>query len=338
VKPWGRPGWLAGVAAAGLLDAAVVAAFLGAGVDRARALELLGAHTLLAAAAAAFVVEARRPPPGRDRRVLGVGAFSLALFVPAAGAAGLCAAFAASAGERAGKAREPWLRLHVDPSTGRTSGRARRAANPVAIAAVLANRTPEHARRRFEAMLRTADLPPRVAVRLLKSAIKDPSEEVRLFAFSRLERLRTDLERALEGFRRALDIADDDATREHLRLRLAETHWEFAYLGLAEGAVLEHALDRAVEQASESKRVGRNPAAASFLLGRILLFRRDTEGAALELERASRLGYPMTKVLPYLAECAFEARAFAAVRSYLRQLERATGGHAPLARVREFWR
>ena len=338
MKPGGSPGWLAGVAAAGLLDAAVVAGLRGSGLDWPRAMRLLGAHALLAAAAAVFVVAAIRPGPGRDRRVLGLGAFVLALFVPALGAAGLWVGLVGSTAANAGKDREPWSRLRVEPSTGRTPAGARRAANPVAIAAVLANRTPEHARRRFEAMLRTVDLPPRVAVRLLQSALKDPSEEVRLFAFSRLERLRTDLEQALEGFRRALEAADDDATREHLRLRLAETHWEFAYLGLAEGAVLEHALESAVQQASESKRVGRNPAAASFLLGRVLLFRRDTHGAAVEFERASGLGYPMTKVLPYLAECAFEARAFPAVRSYLRQLERSTGGHAPLARVREFWR
>ena len=268
----------------------------------------------------------------------GLAALSLSFFVPALGAFGLWAAFAASSTASAAKGREPWSRLHVDPSIERTPHRARRAANPVAIAAVLANRTPEHARRRFEAMLRTADLPPRAAVRLLKSALKDPSEEVRLFAFSRLE---TPARRPRTGprgaSRRALDTADDDATREHLRLRLAETHWEFAYLGLAEGAVLEHALERAVEHASESKRFGKN-ATASFLLGRILLFRRETEGATVELERAGHLGYPMTKILPYLAECAFEDRSFAAVRSYLRQLERSTGGHAPLARVREFWR
>jgi hypothetical protein len=338
VKPRPSRAWLAGVAAAGLLDAAVVAGLLVAGVDRSRALGLLGAHAVLAMAATVFVIAAVRPAPGRERRIVGVSALSLALFVPALGVAAVWAAYVASTRGRDGRDREPWAQLHVEPSTGRTPARIRHAANPVAIAAVLANRTPEHARRRFEALLRTADLPPRVAVRLLKSALKDPSEEVRLFAFSRLERHRTDLEQALEGFRRALDAAADDATREHLRLRVAETHWEFAYLGLAEGAVLEHALDRAVEQAAESKRVGRNPAAASFLLGRILLFRRDTTGAAVELERASRLGYPMTKVLPYLAECAFEARAFSAVRSYLRQLERMTGGHAPLARVREFWR
>jgi tetratricopeptide (TPR) repeat protein len=337
VKSHGASGWLVALAAAGLLDVAVVAGLLAAGGDRARAMLLLGGHAVLAATAALLVVAAVRPPPGRDRLVLGLSTLPLALFVPAVGGIGLWLAFAGSATRGGARNREPWSRLHVDPAVERTPRRARRAANPVAIAAILADRGATQAGRRFEALLRTADMPPRVAVRLLKSALKDPSEEVRLFAFSRLERLRADLEHALEGFRRALDVADDDATRAHLRLRLAETNWEFAYLGLAEGAVLEHALDRAVENASESKRLAKNPT-ASFLLGRILLFRRETDAAAVELERASRLGYPMAKVLPYLAECAFEARSFGSVRSYLRQLERSTQGHAPLARVREFWR
>jgi hypothetical protein len=338
VSPRAPRGWAIGLFGVGVVDGVDVGMLLSSADDGARVAALLAGHAVLAAVAAVLLSAAVRPGSRPEAWGVLAAASSLAFFVPALGAIGLWTALGLSSRRAASRGREPWARLRVDPESMRMSLRTRREVNAPAIAAVLADRSPEHASRRFDAMLRVADLPPRVAVRLLRSALRDPAEEVRLLAFSRVERLRVDLEHALETFRRGLESAEDDATRGHLRLRLAETHWEFAYLGLAEGAVLEHALDAAIEHASESKRVGRNPAAASFLLGRILLFRRAAAAAVVEFERASRLGYPMAKVLPYLAECSFEARSFVGVRSHLRQLERVSHGHAPLARVREFWR
>ncbi len=329
------PRWaLAGL---GVLDAVDLAALLASQGNTAREVVLVTWHGGLAMGFAVAMLGGARQATRSEAWGIAATAFWLALFVPILGAIGLAAALDASI---AAGSREPdvWARLRVDPDRLRPHARSGDDSSITAVAGALADRRPGQATKRFEASLRVAELPPRVAVRLLRSALKDPSEEVRLFAFGRIERMRADLERALEGFRSALASAEDDAAREHLRLRLAETHWEFAYLGLAEGAVLEHALESAVAEATESQRVGRNPAAASFLLGRILLLRRDIDGAVVEFERASRLGYPMTKVLSYLAECAFEARAFERVRGYLRELGQIGHGHAPLARLRRFWR
>jgi polysaccharide biosynthesis protein PelE len=333
-----RGSWGIGLLGVGALDGVDFGMLLTSADDGARVSALLIGHALLAAGSAAMLSAASRPGSRRDAWAIAVAAGSLAFFVPVLAAVGLFVALGLASREPGSRGRESWARLSVDPERMRISLRPRRDVSASAIAVVLADRAPEHAARRFEAILRSAELPPRAGVRLLRSALRDPAEEVRLFAFSRLERMRVDLDQALETFRHRLEAAEDDATRAHLRCRLAETHWELAYLGLAEGAVLEHALDAAVEHARESCRVGKNPAAASFLLGRVLLFRHQTDAAVVELQRACRLGYPMARVLPYLAECAFEARSFGAVRAHLQQLERISRGHAPLALVRELWR
>jgi polysaccharide biosynthesis protein PelE len=331
-------GWGVGLLGVGVLDGVDLGMLLTSADDGPRVSVLLMVRALLAAGSAAMLTAASRPRSRREAWAIAVAGASLAFFVPVLGAFGLFVAVGLASREAGSRGREAWTRLSVDPERMRIPLRPRRDVSASAIAAVLADRAPEHAARRFEAILRSADLPPRVGIRLLKSALRDPAEEVRLFAFSRIERLRADLDHALETFRQGLEAAEDDAARAHLRLRLAETHWELAYLGLAEGAVLEHALDAAVENARESCRVGKNPAAACFLLGRVLLFRRQTDAAVVELQRACRLGYAMAKVLPYLAECAFEARSFGAVRVHLEQLERISRGHAPLALVRQMWR
>jgi polysaccharide biosynthesis protein PelE len=332
-RSWG----LAGLAAASALDTAVVLALLTPTVDRALLAEVLVGHAVLAVAAATMLALAVAPTARRDVYALAATGFALTFFLPV-GAIGLFAALRFSSLAVRSRDDEPWLRLPIDLDPTDWRPRGLQDTSAAAVAAVLADRTVEYADRRFAAVLRIAHLPRRAGVQLLKRALKDPSEEVRLFAFSRIERMRDELERALKGFRTSLDESKDDDAREHLHLRLAETFWEFVYLGLAEGAVAEHALSSALRHADESKRLGKRAAAASFLSGRILLHRLDTEAATAAFERAAHLGYPGRRVLPYLAECAFHARSFGQVRAYLRRLEELSHGHAPLPRVREFWR
>jgi tetratricopeptide (TPR) repeat protein len=328
--------WLAALVAASTVDGCCLATLLALPDRGGPAGAVLVFHAGLAMYSAAILVAWLSPRTARESFALAAFAMALVFFIPAIGPVGLYAVVRLSS-SGADRTEDPWLRLKLDLEALEADPPSRGNSSVAALATVLADLRPENSQRRFGALLRLAHVPRRAGIQLLKTALKDPVEEVRLFAFSRMERIRTELDQALKSFRESLDAASDDATREHMHLRLAETYWEYVYLGLAEGAMLDHALRSAVEQIDASKELGKNVASASFLHGRILLSRLQELDAAKEFERAARLGYPATKVLPYLAECAFRSRDYAGVRSHLRRLEAICHGHAPLARVREYW-
>jgi hypothetical protein len=334
-------GEVAGVAllvVASALDGRLIAGLVASPTDAGGFATLFAAHAALALLAAAGFRVALAASFPADARGLAASALAVAFFIPVVGALGFYAALRWAAAATKALLRQPWVRMPVDLEGHEWRPQGRQDASAPALAAILADRSPDLAQRRFHAVLRAMNLPQRASVQILKMALRDPTEEVRLFAFSRLERMRDTLDQAVKDFLGSLERADDDAAREHIHLRLAETFWEFAYLGLAEGSVLDHALARALEHASSSDSFGTRAASASFLRGRVLLYRLEADAATAAFERASRLGYPQQKVLPYLAECAFRNRAVDRVRSYLLRLEEVSRGHAPLARVREFWR
>lgn len=320
------------------LDAAIVVAML-ARVSGPRELAGYLVWHLLVACAAGIVLRDAAPQFVRATpREVGVFAGVASFFVPVVGPAGAAAALLLGLSPPRSKSAEPWL---VFESRSRADDRAprrpRRAVSAAEISAALRQRTPQTAEFRFKAALSTKLLPPRTAVSLLKLAQSDPVDEVRLYAFSRLERMRDELETQIKQLSAALATAEaGEGARLHLRL--AESYWELGYLGLAEGAVLDHAMHSAHKHAATASELMPQHAAAEFFLGRILVQLGEAERAAIAFERAMAAGYPRIKLLPYLAECAFHLRDFASVRGLLHELDASSPENLFFRPVMDFWK
>lgn len=275
-------------------------------------------------------------PVGMRRTQLLVGA--LACFVPVIGPIGLLAAAGVAKPGRDTN-EGGWVTLaSLDDRDARlemTASPSEKDRGFSSVSALLLDRRPEALDRRLGWLLGSRKLPARDAVALLKLALSDPADEIRLFAFTRLERWRNDLEAGVKRLQGALAVAGEAGARLHLGL--AEAYWELAYFGLVEGAVRDHALFAALE--SVDRACAANPSAAPprFLRGRILMQRRDYEKARLAFEEALNLQHPPIKVLPYLAECAYEERNFGLVRAVLRTFNEHAPGHAALHAVVDFW-
>ncbi|HXX66281.1 MAG TPA: tetratricopeptide repeat protein [Polyangiaceae bacterium] len=296
-------------------------------------------HVVLAVAiglAAPLVAEDTRPVAMRRTQLL-VGALSC--FVPVIGPVGLLAALGAARPHR-DTAGSGWVTLaSLDDSDARLEmATASPENNPgfSSVSALLLDRRPEALDRRLGWLLGSRKLPARDAVALLKLALSDPADEVRLFAFTRLERWRNDLEADVKRLQAALAVAGDTGARLHLGL--AEAYWELAYFGLVEGAVRDHALFAALQSVDRACAANASDAPARFLRGRILMQRGEYEEARQAFEEALRLKHPPLKVLPYLAECAFEERNFNLVRAVIRTFNEHAPGHAALHSVVDFWR
>jgi len=173
------------------------------------------------------------------------------------------------------------------------------------------------------------------AVVLLRRALADSDEDVRLLAHALLESKNRAACRGIDDASRELEVAPE-GRRSAIHRRLASRYWELAWLGLVEGECLGHALATARDHTLAA--LERDPRSASlhFLLGRIELRLGAPERAEPALLHARELGLPAGVVAPYLAETAFLERRFDRVRSYLAE----GGSVVPVgaaARVRRYW-
>jgi polysaccharide biosynthesis protein PelE len=298
----------------------------------------IGLHTIAAVLAAAAVQVGAPRNAAAARGWFAAFAFVLAMFVPLVGPVGLQIMVRAGLAAKRRDEEDPWTALEVDEALAeRPIAIKRRGVTASKIQSMLGRRTPEEAERRFQAILQVKHLPANQQIQVLKYALKDPSDEVRLFAFSRIEKFRSDLEAKIKEFTSDLETAHAD-DRAILHLRLAESFHEIAYLSLAEGAVLAHALQQAKIHALRAKELRPASGPADYMLGRILLRTGEYDAAIQMFQSAVRERYPRVKVLPYMAECAFRQRRFDVMQTMLREIERVAGNANPIESLVEFWR
>lgn len=172
--------------------------------------------------------------------------------------------------------------------------------------------------KRLKALLATRQMTDRDAVELLREALKDPADDVRLLAYSMLEQK----EKALASQARRLQLALEDPESKNpsrLKRRLAQVWWEMSYLGLAQGSLRSYYLESARKLLLELT------AALAMhndwrLLGRVELTLGNTIAAKSAFENALARGAPQELILPYQAEVAFLERDFQKVRFCLASL------------------
>jgi hypothetical protein len=220
------------------------------------------------------------------------------------------------------------------PSSARLN--AARAEPPPSIAEVrhlLGRGTLHSEAERFRAALRARALPTRAAVGLLRAALSDENDELRLFAFSYIDRVQSNLEARTTELEHSLALGAP-INQSRLALALAEAHFEAAYLGLTEGSARRHSLEQARIHAQRASELSPHSAAAAWLLGRIQLTAGEPTSARDHFLRALSQRFPEGRVLPYLAECAFHMRDFPALRRYLRLAQ----PEPSLQKIVETWR
>lgn len=336
-SPWASigPVLLAGGALA--VDAVCACSFAARPDAGIRSLLVAALHV---ACAGAFGWSAHAPfPRSHRRRDRGYAAlaFTLALLVPVVGPLGLTTAM--TYGLRHPRLEQPtWSDVLEIPSLLHQVPRppATIAFTADALAQILGGNAPNE--RRFRAILATRSLAPRQAIPLLKVALSDASDEVRLLGFSRLEGVRREIELRIKARLGRLETADPEGpVAAALHHRVAEDYWELAFLGLVEGEVYRHTLRSASEHVIDALSADPENAGAALLLARVSLRLGDVERARLALEDATELGIPAWRIAPYAAEVAFREGRFHDVPGALRPQSGLVHDHIPLAQVVRFW-
>lgn len=189
--------------------------------------------------------------------------------------------------------------------------------------------------RRLNALLATRRMPSHESVPILKLALRDPADDVRLLAYSMLDQKESGINQRIERLLERLNDKDDE-NPEATHAGLARWYWELAYLGLAQGSVLDHVLAQARKHAERSLALQSNPE-MHLLAGRIALDQRDLSAARALFKQAESGGIHFEKIAPFLAEAAFAAGEYAEVPHLLAKLPEHALTRPPFAALARYW-
>ena len=167
----------------------------------------------------------------------------------------------------------------------------------------------------------------RVASPMLRMALSDSSDDLRLLAYSMLDaqerQLSQSIHQELQALERARAVEGNEAGPRGLQAAwaLSDLYWELIYQGSAQGDVRDHAIKQSLYYCDQV--LDQRPDTALLLLrkGRLLHLLADGDGAQFYYQRALNLGLPAARVIPYQAELMFEQRQFAKVQELMRRLE-----------------
>lgn len=260
--------------------------------------------------------------------------FSLAFFVPLLGTIGVVAAIFPALYLPRKRDKQAWQAVGIPDLPYRAQLQSR---SPIFADGGLQDvlRHAPDPDQRLAALLATKRMPGKEAVPILKLALGDPSDDVRLLAYSMLDKQESDINLRIQIALGQLNGATTKAAGK-LHGTLARWYWELAYLGLAQGSVLEHVLSQANEHAEQGLQAGEG--GELFLLaGRIALERGDIERAEVLLTKAQEDGMGAAQILPFHAELAFEAGHYHEIPGLLASLPEKTRQRPPFADLVRSW-
>lgn len=260
--------------------------------------------------------------------------FSLAFFVPGLGALGVVLAVFPALYLPRRQQEQSWDSMGVPDLPFRPQERGKALMfNDGGLQDVL--RHAPDAEKRLTALFATRRMPAREAIPILKLALRDPADDVRLLAYSMLDKQESEINHRIETTLQQLSAAEG-AHRGALHDSLARWYWELAYLGLAQGSVLEHVLEQAREHAEQTLSLADNPY-AYVLAGRIALEQSRLEAAKTYFDQAESVGVGAQMLAPFRAEIAFLEGRYEEVPQQLNRLSEDVLQRPPFAALAKYW-
>lgn len=278
-------------------------------------------------------------PPRLRQPMLGLFVFLGTVFMPVLGMLGLLACIVPVL-RRQGVLAAPsggWQHAHSPRLPGQPAQRLAQGGAILAKGGDLAGQL-QHATdpgKRIGALIATLSLDGQQAVPLLRLALKDPDDEVRLLAYALLNRK----EKAVEARMREQHAltAGDVPERFFLRHKaLAHDYWELAHLGDPHGEALVSLCGRAHEHVQAALKLRPQDGGLQFLAGQILLVQMQFDAASEAFVAAQRCGIDARQSAAMLAEIAFRRQRYADVARHLAQAGRG-GRQFALDKLSSYW-
>ncbi len=186
---------------------------------------------------------------------------------------------------------------------------------------------------RKEALLGCRGLDDKQAIPILRTALADPADEVRLLAHLLLTSKERKLSQQLDHLLNLDKDPDPDGDRQE---KLAGLYWDFVYLELSTGEVAQHLLHQALSCIQAA--IASLPSASRYLLrARLQIALGQLQEAKESLSAAHNLGMPQDNIAIHYAEIAFREGCYKEVKSQLDSLTPLKRQIYPINKLQEFW-
>lgn len=308
----GRPLALIGIA---LLEVPAVSVALPADGTNAGLLAFAAVHLAISLTAAVLgwwvLPEQLRSPALQVAGFL----FALCLFVPVLGP-GLVACLVAVTVYFRGEIMDEVV-AHLDDRDRYADEKEQKQVSTVTGAMARLTATGTSSKTRVDALLKLQTLKSLGSNSVIRNALQDEAEEVRLIAFGILDNREKSVSRQIRAEQEQLKAAMSASRRLFHTRQLAWLYAELADQGLVQGEVLRHALSQTQRFADDVIAANPDEAGMWLLKGRVLARMGKPDDARQALAHALELGLPASQGIPYLAELEFGQRRFADVRRLL---------------------
>jgi polysaccharide biosynthesis protein PelE len=173
--------------------------------------------------------------------------------------------------------------------------------------------------KRTAALIATLSLTDQYAVPLLRLALNDPEDDVRLLAYALLDRKEKTIEARIRDRKAQAGSGAPEQKIFLLHKALAHDYWALAHLGTSGGSTLLMLCGRAKEHVQAALRHRPQDGGLQFLSGRISLIEMQLDAASDAFENAKKAGIDARQIAPFFAEIAFLRRQYADVKTHLMQ-------------------
>lgn len=190
---------------------------------------------------------------------------------------------------------------------------------------------------RVKALLAVERVSGRTTNGLIRTAMQDDDDEVRLLAFGMLDNRENEINAKINALLHALeDEASAPLDRAELHRQTAQYYWELVYQELVRDNLMEYAIERALFHSDATEETLPSDPGIQLLRGRIMMHLKRYTAAGELFRKALNYGIQESRVIPYLAELAYIDRDYATVKRLLTSNPLFATIPA-LAPIMEFW-
>jgi polysaccharide biosynthesis protein PelE len=155
----------------------------------------------------------------------------------------------------------------------------------------------------------------------IKESLSDKNDEVRLFAFSILDKYEKDINETIHELQNAISKSDDPIHTAHMHKRLAHTYWELLYLELSDSNLNDYFALKIEEEIAKSRISLPHSTSLYILEGRLHLKQDNFINAKISFRQALKHGADKARIAAYLAEIAYDNKDYAEVKNHLSSVD-----------------
>jgi tetratricopeptide (TPR) repeat protein len=188
---------------------------------------------------------------------------------------------------------------------------------------------------RLSAVYATLKLDDKNAIPLLRTALHDPVDDIRLLAYALIDRKEQRISERIERARQSLEN-NETGNKRHLYKSIVKDYWELAHLGLVEGETLIYVLNKTCEYLEQALQLYPTDRGLHLQYAKLLLRLKKPQLAYNEFKIAESLGIARKQLLLYYAEIDFLQRRYSEVKRYMNEINLVTA-RPQIHATRHFW-